>query len=100
MPCKHSPNMKKTYHLCLSGDDEVIFRDLEDYHMGFHNRHKTQTLKTTTQNNHSKRQPKTTTSNDHSKRQPNPNYETKSEHHNRHTSGIITSIVTQNLDFL
>ena len=35
MPCKHLPNMKKTYHLCLSGDDEVIFRDLEDYHMGF-----------------------------------------------------------------
>lgn len=27
--------MKKTYHLCLSGGDEVIFRDLEDYHMGF-----------------------------------------------------------------
>lgn len=27
--------MKKTFHLCLSGDDEVIFRDLEDYHMGF-----------------------------------------------------------------
>ena len=35
MPCKHLPNMKKTFHLCLSGDDEVIFRDLEDYHMGF-----------------------------------------------------------------
>ena len=35
MPCKHLPNMKKTYHLCLSGDDEVIFRDQEDYHMGF-----------------------------------------------------------------
>ena len=27
--------MKKTFHLCLSGDDEVIFRDMEDYHMGF-----------------------------------------------------------------
>ena len=27
--------MKKTYHLCLSGGDEAIFRDLEDYHMGF-----------------------------------------------------------------
>ena len=27
--------MKKTYHLCLSGGDETIFRDLEDYHMGF-----------------------------------------------------------------
>lgn len=35
MPCKHLPNMKKTFHLCLSGDDEIIFRDLEDYHMGF-----------------------------------------------------------------
>ena len=27
--------MKKTYHLCLSGGDESIFRDQEDYHMGF-----------------------------------------------------------------
>ena len=27
--------MKKTYHLCLSSDDEVMFRDLEDYNRGF-----------------------------------------------------------------
>lgn len=27
--------MKKTYHLCLSGGNEPLFRDLEDYHMGF-----------------------------------------------------------------
>ena len=27
--------MKKTYHLCLSGGDEVLFRDEEDYHRGF-----------------------------------------------------------------
>ena len=27
--------MKKTYHLCLSGSDEAIFRDLQDYNMGF-----------------------------------------------------------------
>jgi len=27
--------MKKTYHLCLSAGDEVMFRDLEDYHGGF-----------------------------------------------------------------
>ncbi|MBO5978892.1 MAG: hypothetical protein J6Q12_00450 [Bacteroidales bacterium] len=27
--------MKKTYHLCLSAPDEVLFRDLEDYHRGF-----------------------------------------------------------------
>lgn len=27
--------MKKTYHLCLSGGDEVLFRDLEDYHRAF-----------------------------------------------------------------
>lgn len=27
--------MKKTYHLCLSGGEEAIFRDLEDYHRGF-----------------------------------------------------------------
>ena len=35
MARKDLSNMKKTYHLCLSGGDEVIFRDLEDYHMGF-----------------------------------------------------------------
>lgn len=27
--------MKKTYHLCLSAGDEVMFRGLEDYHKGF-----------------------------------------------------------------
>ena len=27
--------MRKTYHLCLSAGDEVMFRDLEDYHKGF-----------------------------------------------------------------
>ena len=27
--------MKKMYHLCLSAGDEVLFRDLEDYHRGF-----------------------------------------------------------------
>lgn len=27
--------MKKTYHLCLSAGNEVMFRDLEDYHRGF-----------------------------------------------------------------
>lgn len=27
--------MKKTYHLCLSAGDEVMFRNLEDYHKGF-----------------------------------------------------------------
>ena len=27
--------MKKTYHLCLSAGDEVMFRDLEDYRRGF-----------------------------------------------------------------
>ena len=27
--------MKKTYHLCLSAGDEVLFRDLEDYNRGF-----------------------------------------------------------------
>ena len=27
--------MKKTYHLCLSAGDEIMFRDLEDYHRGF-----------------------------------------------------------------
>ena len=27
--------MKKTFHLCLSSDDEVMFRDEEDYNRGF-----------------------------------------------------------------
>lgn len=27
--------MRKTYHLCLSAGDEVLFRDLEDYNRGF-----------------------------------------------------------------
>ena len=27
--------MKKTYHLCLSGGDEILFRDIEDYNRGF-----------------------------------------------------------------
>ena len=27
--------MKKTYHLCLSAGDEIMFRDLEDYYRGF-----------------------------------------------------------------
>ena len=27
--------MKKTYHLCLSAGEEILFRDLEDYHRGF-----------------------------------------------------------------
>lgn len=27
--------MKKNYHLCLSGGNEIIFRDLEDYNRGF-----------------------------------------------------------------
>lgn len=27
--------MKKIYHLCLSGGDEILFRDLEDYNRGF-----------------------------------------------------------------
>ena len=27
--------MKKTYHLCLSGGDELLFRDQEDYNRGF-----------------------------------------------------------------
>ena len=27
--------MKKTFHLCLSAGDEIMFRDLEDYHRGF-----------------------------------------------------------------
>lgn len=28
-------NSYKTYHLCLSGEDEVLFRDEEDYHRAF-----------------------------------------------------------------
>ena len=28
-------NMKKTYHLCLSGGNEIMFRDTEDYNRGF-----------------------------------------------------------------
>ena len=27
--------MKKTYHLCLSAGNEIMFRDLEDYNRGF-----------------------------------------------------------------
>lgn len=27
--------MKKTFHLCISSDDEVMFRDIEDYNRGF-----------------------------------------------------------------
>ena len=27
--------MKQTYHLCLSGNDEIMFRDEEDYHRAF-----------------------------------------------------------------
>ena len=27
--------MKKTYHLCLSAGNEIMFRDLDDYHRGF-----------------------------------------------------------------
>lgn len=27
--------MKKTYHLCISSDNEVMFRDIEDYNRGF-----------------------------------------------------------------
>lgn len=27
--------MKRTYHLCLSADNEALFRDIEDYHRGF-----------------------------------------------------------------
>lgn len=27
--------MKKTYHVCLSAGDEIMFRDLEDYYRGF-----------------------------------------------------------------
>lgn len=28
-------NMKKTYHLCISAGEEVLFRDVEDYNRGF-----------------------------------------------------------------
>lgn len=28
-------DMKKTYHVCLSAGDEIMFRDLEDYNRGF-----------------------------------------------------------------
>ena len=27
--------MKKTYHLCLSGGEEILFRDEADYNRGF-----------------------------------------------------------------
>lgn len=27
--------MKKNYHLCFSGGDEILFRDQEDYRRGF-----------------------------------------------------------------
>lgn len=27
--------MKSTWHLCLSAGEEILFRDLEDYHRGF-----------------------------------------------------------------
>ena len=27
--------MKKTYHLCLSGGDEILYRDEDDYNRGF-----------------------------------------------------------------
>ena len=27
--------MKKTYHLCISAGEEVLFRDVEDYNRGF-----------------------------------------------------------------
>ena len=27
--------MKRTYHLCLSAGNEIMFRDLEDYNRGF-----------------------------------------------------------------
>lgn len=33
--CKRYNVMKKTYHLCISADDEVIFRDQEDLNRGF-----------------------------------------------------------------
>jgi len=33
--CVKDKCMKKTYHLCLSAGEEVLFRDLEDYHRGF-----------------------------------------------------------------
>ena len=32
---KYKTIMKKTYHLCLSGGDEIMFRDIEDYNRGF-----------------------------------------------------------------
>ena len=32
---KRSDDMKKTYHVCLSAGDEIMFRDLEDYNRGF-----------------------------------------------------------------
>lgn len=32
---KYKIIMKKTYHLCLSGGDEIMFRDIEDYNRGF-----------------------------------------------------------------
>ena len=31
----NNENMKKTFHLCISSDDEVMFRDEEDYNRGF-----------------------------------------------------------------
>ena len=27
--------MKKSYHICISSDDEVMFRDNDDYNRGF-----------------------------------------------------------------
>ncbi|MBO5310473.1 MAG: hypothetical protein J6A91_00300 [Bacteroidales bacterium] len=33
--CKRYNDMKKSYHLCLSAGDEIMFRDLEDYRRGF-----------------------------------------------------------------
>lgn len=35
MNVKRMNVMKKTYHLCLSAGDEVLFRDTEDYNRGF-----------------------------------------------------------------
>lgn len=29
--------MKRNYHLCLSSDNEILFRDIEDYNRGFNN---------------------------------------------------------------
>ena len=34
-PGKRFNDMKKTYHVCLSAGDEIMFRDLEDYNRGF-----------------------------------------------------------------